>query len=104
MKHQYEIVEIRNPKRERTHYGIYLNQYGSNSRILTLQEIHEKLFPPITRPRLPLSPFLPSFILTKRLRAYLKEQGTALFEDIADAEAVVGLINYREGTAKEGER
>jgi hypothetical protein len=78
MKHQYEIVEVRNE--ELTHYSI-LNRYGSNSRVLTYQELNKK----IDLHRLP-----------KKLQPLLLKKGTAFFGTVQDARTVIKQLKERE--------
>ena len=79
MSLEYEVVEIRNLNRRLTFYGIYLNTYGENSQIQSLGEIKR------------LVENDPS--LTNELRAYLNEQGTALFSTVRDAKLIADLLN-----------
>jgi hypothetical protein len=76
---KYEVVSIHYLNRGLTFYGIYLNTYGKNSQIQSLNEIKR------------LVGNDPS--LTPELRAYLNEQGTAQFLTIREAELIAKLLN-----------
>jgi hypothetical protein len=76
---KYEVVLIHILDRQLTFYGVYLNTYGENSQIQSLNEIKR------------LVGNDPG--LSNELRAYLNEQGTALFNTLGDAKRIADLLN-----------